>query len=179
MRSSSGGCVAQRPPKLDLKAWAKKKVAELGRAFAGHDPAAEGVAADFLEGAADRRSGLRVNWTAEASARNSRWRDTAAWIKSAEEIADVADDQQGEADGEDDGDFASAFLFAAAGARCGRRPSPIAKYRGPSRPMTRIPKTMAVMLYVEAHVAVEDVAEFVGDDALQLVAVEAFRACRG
>ena len=49
----------------------------------------------------------------------------------------------------------------------------------PIRPISRMPYKHADQPHVEPHVAVEDVAELVGDDALQLVAGELLGAAAG
>ena len=76
--AASGGWVAQRPPKFDSKACAKKKwLISAARWVSSDEPIARPPI--FFSGRVTP-SGFRVNWTAEASARNSLCRDTEAWI---------------------------------------------------------------------------------------------------
>ena len=78
IRSARGGCVA-RP----LKRWptASPKKRWLASAAAGALTFEPSDRAPIFLRAPAMPSGLRVNWTAEASARYSRWRLTAALIR--------------------------------------------------------------------------------------------------
>ena len=114
-------------------------------------------------------SGLRVNCTPEASARNSRCRDTAALITRAKNRPDVADDEERQADSE----YAS---------RARPPCSPAFGYRAHDETADRADEhdagEHADHPDVEPHVAVQDVAELVADHALQLVAVERLQRAR-
>jgi len=70
MRSASGGLRRPEAAEIRFERLGEEEMAELGRVRAD-DIAAERVAADLLH-APVMPPGLRVNCTAEASARNSR-----------------------------------------------------------------------------------------------------------
>ena len=83
MRSLMGGCVEKRnsmkpPDEAKKRCWDSRSAVEPAR-FAPDIPAT------FFKAEA-RPSGLRVNWTAEASARYSRWRETEAWMTLAKKM---------------------------------------------------------------------------------------------
>ena len=83
--------------------------------------------------------------------------------QATEEQADVADDQHGERDQHDD--HHAALAVAAHASRA-------TQHRAPDQCDHQQPEQQAHQPHVEPHVAVEDVAELVRDDALQLGAVE-------
>ena len=132
------------------------------------DVGAEGEAADFAEGVGDAARVARELDGGGVGEKLTLARH-GSLDESAEKIADVADDQQREADGEDDRHAAAVFLAAA-------EANPPAAERLQDAAAEHADNEDAEddggELYVEAHVAVENVAELVRDDALQLVAVE-------
>ena len=78
IRSSSGGCVANALKNELFKALPKNMwLASWACSDSRREPS---CAAPIFCRAPESPSGLRVNCTAEASARNSRWRLTAAWM---------------------------------------------------------------------------------------------------
>ncbi len=79
IRSGSGGWVASHPKSRLRTPWPKYMWEASGaRGFSISEPV--GSPPIFLSAPAIP-AGLRVNWTAEASARNSRSRETAALIR--------------------------------------------------------------------------------------------------
>src|SRR6185436_9175508 len=138
MRSSSGGWVSNRPESFTSIPW-PKNICDTSSAWrlAIRAPAED---APIWSSAPAMPSGLRVNCTLEASARNSRWREAAeeyrhralavaaAALAAHDEFADRADEH----DARQHADHAD----------------------------------------VEAHVAVQDMAELVRHDALQFIPVQ-------
>src|SRR5690349_10718471 len=75
MRSAMSGCVARSADDLAVKVWIGLT---MNRCWVARlTPGKGAAAAASLVRAAIRPLGLRVNWTEVASARYSRWRDTA------------------------------------------------------------------------------------------------------
>ena len=109
--------------------------------------------------------GLRVNWTDEASARNSRCRLTAAWMSRPKKNADVADEQQDQAKQRQG-------VLAAPAPAAARRLQENASDDGEAEDA----KDDSHEPEVHPHVTVEDMAEFMADDALQFVARQDFHA---
>ena len=139
MRSSSGGCVASTPMKRFADAVAKKHMPGIGRVCAIHSREPISQPPIFCS-APERPAGLRVNCTDEASARNSRWRLTAAWIKRPKKTPMLADDQQRNSD-ESAADFCRG---CAAAARMQQNPPDVARQRIPKIiPMSRMLSLMS------------------------------------
>ncbi len=112
-------------------------------------------------------SGLRVNCTAEASARYSRCRDAAALMRLPKNKPDKAEHHEHQADQQQ--------VHAPLSLLRELRPPPQAgdpQHLAADQAQQQDAVEDADQPEVEPHVAVEDVAELVGDDALQLVARE-------
>ena len=139
-------------------------VAGLGRPRADELRAEHGRA-DSLQRAGDP-SGLRVNCTAEASARNSRCRETAALMRLPKNMPTKPSTMNTRPMSSR---YSDAVVLArpAAAAEAGD-----AQQLAADQAHQQDAVQHADQPQVEPHVAVEDVAELVGDDALQLVARE-------
>ena len=107
--------------------------------------------------------GLRVYCTALASARYSRCRETADWIKR-EEHADVANDDQGNA--KDDDALATVATVVAAARAMHAAVEDAAAQDTADHGDADDAEQHAHQANVQPHVAVEDVAELVRDDSL-------------
>ena len=173
IRFSSGGCVAVSDVNPSHSPWAKNMW--LASAALGACSRRAAHAAPIRSSAPARcRPGLRVNCTAEASARYSRCRETAALIRLPIACRRIPDTRIARPDQQQVGG-----------------PPPIVASTPPPRvgrtaeqdPADQAQKQDAVQhadqANVQPHVAVEDVAEFVGDHALQLVAVSCSSAAAG
>ena len=110
--------------------------------------------------------GCRVNCTADASARNSRCRETPALIRRAKNTPIQA--QQGDAE-TDDQDCA-ATLATTTGRKAGMMTT--AQDQSAHQAEYQDAEQDAHQPDVEAHVAIEYMAELVGDYALQFIAVQ-------
>ncbi|HQF39720.1 MAG TPA: hypothetical protein PK322_11430 [Opitutaceae bacterium] len=144
----------------------------------GDDARAEGVGTDLLERAADagRVAGeLHGGGVGQALALAG----DGGLDEAAEEVADVADDQEREAQAEQQGDEATAGILAAAGAAPGIGEAERVEQTAPDHGEHQDAVEHADEADVEPHVAVEDVAELVGDDTLELVAREFFETAAG
>jgi len=153
----------------------EKEMAD-GGAFRGLERGAEGESADFLERAAEA-GGVAGELDGGGVGEEFALTGDCGLDEAAEEIADVADDEEAEADGAD-GDENAAGVFAVAGgaeARAAERPEDAA----PGDTEDENAEDKRGEAHVEAHVAVEDVAELVADDALEFVAREPLERAAG
>ncbi len=148
----------------------EKEVAD-GGALVVRERGAHGVAGDFFEGAADA-GGVARELDGGGVGEEFALAGDGGLDEAAEKIADVADDEEAEAGGAD-GDENAAGIFAVAG-----RSEAGATEGGEDAATDETEDEDAEdergETQVEAHVAVEDVTELVGHDALEFVAGEFF-----
>ena len=160
MRSISGGCVAHsalndRLPSPNSMWLTCRSLGRVLQRRTGRQPG------DLLQRIRPGRSVCRVNCTDDASASHSRCRDTAAWISCAKNCPTKPRTRNAIAMNED----RAALAVAAA-------PATEREHAQPDQAEQQDAGEQADQPHVDAHVAVEDVAELVPDHALQLVAVE-------
>src|SRR5258708_32739881 len=149
---------------IGLEGLGEEKVADLLDVVAD-DIAAEGVAADFLEGTGDA-AGVAGELHGRGVGEEFALARHGGLDEPAEEIADVADDHQRQTDSEDARDAAALLPAAPADPPAAERLQDAAAQQADDEDAEHDCGDADI----EPHVAVEDVAELVGDDALQLVA---------
>ena len=153
----------------------EKEVAD-GGALLGGEGGTHGVAGDFFEGAADA-VGVAGELDGGGVGQKFALAGDGGLDETTEKIADVADDQKAEAGGADGDENAAGVLAVARGGDAGaaeRREDAAADETEDEDAEDERREAQ-----VEAHVAVEDVAELVGDDALEFVACEFFEGAAG
>src|SRR5690606_29603077 len=140
------------------------------------EPRAERITADLAECSADA-GGIAGELDGRSVGQKFSLPGNGGLNESAKKVTDITNDEQREADGEDtDDDAAGVFIVAGrAHAHAAQRPD----HTATDQPDDENTEDEGGQLDVEPHVAVEDVAELVADDALQLVAREFFERALG
>lgn len=151
------------------KTLGEEEVAD-GGGFAGLETGAEGVAADFFQGAGDAL-GVARELDGGGVGEVFTLSRHGGLDDAAEEIADVADEEEGET-GEDDEGEDAAGVFVAAGAAGDARVAEGPQDAATGESEDEDAEKEGGEAEVKPHVAVEDVAELVSDDALEFVAGE-------
>ena len=169
MRSSSGGCVANKPPN-GRSAVLEQHVRDL---FGVDRHDARRIAADLLQRTGEA-FGLARELHRGGVGETLALPRHGSFDEPREQYADAADHHERDADRERGRDAAAVAAAPAAARVAHAAQQPASRER-----QHEDAEAQADQLLVEAHVAVQDVAELVRDDALQLGALEVLeRAAR-
>ncbi len=146
-----------------IGAFGKKEMPDLRR-LVSLEPRTERIAADLAQGAPDA-AGIAGELDGRGVGEKLALARNGSLDDAAEEVADVTDDQHRQAEGEND-DHAAAALAPHADAALAKAAQDAAADQADDQNA----EDDGGELHIQAHVAVEDVAELMGDYPLQFVA---------